>query len=306
MSVFVYIQVTHTYIHICTDLFRLKSKALFTRNRLKPWVENRTVSGYISIRGAKIRIHVFPCPLWSVSAWCDEWENWLEKRLGVFLDGCTNFACSFPLGEGAISGGDEGTRSQGSFYVELSWELCDLLRVGRGVSLSSTWSSDGPGSLDSNFKNLTGALRSLKAKKSALLELDQKKAGHWLVCHWVLCMPLQLCRPMWNHHTRLSLCSYGTLTSSHKWGSKAKWFNSPTSNEFGPHWGVVSAVHRKMGWCPPDEGGLVSAHSSAFLNWCQCRWATDHSLNGKGSHGHVLRGLAKVCSPLVQKWYWFP
>lgn len=52
----------HTHIHIYTDLFRLKSKALFTMNRLKPLIQNITVSGYISIQGANIRIHISPCP----------------------------------------------------------------------------------------------------------------------------------------------------------------------------------------------------------------------------------------------------
>lgn len=52
---------THTHIYICTDLFRLKSKALFTMNRLKPLIQNITVSGYISIYGASITIRIFPC-----------------------------------------------------------------------------------------------------------------------------------------------------------------------------------------------------------------------------------------------------
>lgn len=52
----------HTHIHIYTDLFRLKSKALFTMNRLKPLIQNITVSGYTSTQGANIRIHISPCP----------------------------------------------------------------------------------------------------------------------------------------------------------------------------------------------------------------------------------------------------
>ena len=52
---------THTHTYIYTDLFRLKSKALFTMNRLKPLIQNITVSGYISIYGANITIHIFPC-----------------------------------------------------------------------------------------------------------------------------------------------------------------------------------------------------------------------------------------------------
>lgn len=60
------LHMSHTHIYIYTDLFRLKSKALFTMNRLKPLIQNITVSGYISIYGANITIHIFPCLLRSV------------------------------------------------------------------------------------------------------------------------------------------------------------------------------------------------------------------------------------------------
>lgn len=55
------LHMSHTHTYIYTDLFRLKSKALFTINRLKPLIQNITVSGYISIYGANITIHIFPC-----------------------------------------------------------------------------------------------------------------------------------------------------------------------------------------------------------------------------------------------------